>query len=389
MNWQLVKDNIAADVNRLRLSHHGDKEWEEAILQIDCQQRVANKLTSTLNRFPEFEFPSTISAAQSTDDRIAAYHAKLIAPTDRVLDMTCGLGIDAYHIALAGAEVVACEMDRRIAECAERNYKGVSNLNIKCCDSTEMLSSLSDDSFDCIFIDPARRGEHGQRLFALADCKPDAVSLMPEMLRVAQRVIIKASPMLDVTQTLRELPMVKSVFAVGTKTECKELLIECRRNNGAEEMRVYGAVTVDDDEHVIETDSLSNEDVIYQNPIVGSYLYEPYPSIIKMSLWGELCRKFNIGKIAPSTHLFISSEYMPEFPGRCLQIEHIATMNKQQVKTLVGLYPAMDVTTRNFPLSSSQLAKRLKIKSGNQYKLIACGDNAGNNLLIVGRHSSM
>lgn len=387
MDWQLINDNLKADVNRLRLAHHGDSRWTDAILQIDCRQRVASKLPETLARFPQFTFPSTLSAAQSTDDRIAAFHASMISANQRVLDMTCGMGIDAWHIALRGASVMACEMEPDTARCAADNYATFDNIQIRCCDSTQLLRELPDDSFDSIFIDPARRGDHGQRLFALSDCQPDVVSLMPEMLRVAPRVIIKASPMLDATQTMRQLPEAVAIQAVGTPTECKELLIECRRPSTKPYTPLFAATTIlaDGQQSTIES-ATNNPPIVYGEPTVGQYIYEPYPSIIKMGLSADICRLFPVKKIAPSTHLFISPEIVADFPGRRMQIEAVSTMNKREVRDLIKRFPAMDITTRNFPLTPPQLSARLKIKPGNQHKLIACRDSVDNNLLIVAKH---
>lgn len=86
------------DTARLRLRHAGDPGMAHAIMQIECRRKAARKLHDTL-RNDGFVFPTALSAEQCTSDNIAAYHASLIAPGETVLDMTAGLGIDAFHMA--------------------------------------------------------------------------------------------------------------------------------------------------------------------------------------------------------------------------------------------------------------------------------------------------
>lgn len=47
----------------------------------------------------DFIFPTSLSAEQCTSELLARFHANLVPDNGVVLDMTCGLGIDAFHIA--------------------------------------------------------------------------------------------------------------------------------------------------------------------------------------------------------------------------------------------------------------------------------------------------
>lgn len=231
-DWNWIKEHQSANPDRLRLSFHGDPRKMFAITQIDCRQRVREKLSQTLADQPDFVFPSTLSAQQSTSDSLASYHASLVNPGWRVLDLTGGLGIDARHLSSRAVSVDICEINPEIAECAEHNAHsaGIENISVHCCDCIDFLTNAATDQFDCIFIDPARRGEHGQRLYALSQCSPDVTELLDKMLCIAQRVIIKASPMLDVSHTLAELKHVEQIITLGTKNECKELIAVCSRD---------------------------------------------------------------------------------------------------------------------------------------------------------------
>ena len=293
LRWiDLNKNN---DPDRLRLKHAGDARLAAAIDHIQALRKAARKLPSTLAESPGFAFPSTLAAEQSTSDALAAFHASLIAPGDSVLDMTCGLGIDAFHLARKASSVTACELQPRLAE-----------------DSVRYLAETH-RIFSVIFIDPARRGDHGRRLFALADCAPDVTALLPLMFSKAETVIIKASPMLDITHTIAELTNVDLIAATGTARECKELLIRCRKD-------YLGPITIADvivDESRPDAEPMlfsyspemeSEAEPAYTgNPLPGQYLLEPWAPVMKSAPFRLLSARFSALKAAVNTHLSIGS----------------------------------------------------------------------------------
>ena len=389
IDWNWIKINEHADTTRLRLSAHGDEKRLFEIAQIDCRQRVREKLSQTLADIPQFIFPSTLSAQQSTSDLLASYHAEFINPGWKVLDMTSGLGIDARHICNKAALVTVCDIDPQIAYCAKFNFQqaGIKNIEVINCDSIKYLSELPSDSFDCIFIDPARRGIHGERLFALSHCEPNVTIILDEMLRVAPNVIIKASPMLDIAHTLSEVNHTKQIIALGTRSECKELVIICQRNfTGKNSIK---SVTLSSEKrHIIcfpsdHTDI--NQISSYSDPMVSHILYDPFPVVLKTGGFGFICNKYNVNKIASDSHFFHSNQLNIEFPGTAHEILWIDEMSKRSLKDLPKLFPEMDVTSKNFPMTSAELTSRLKVKPSGSIRLFACKNQTGKKLLIVGK----
>ncbi len=193
--FDFITANATADTARLRLRHHGDPEMLWAAMQIDCRRRSATRLAATLARAPRFIFPTEISAQQCTSDALAELHAALISPGERVLDMTAGLGIDALHIASRAASVTAIDITPEVADTLRHNAAEMylTNITPVCADSTQWIRT-TDEHFDTVFIDPARRGEQGERLYALEQCRPNVVALMPQLREITRRVIVKASP---------------------------------------------------------------------------------------------------------------------------------------------------------------------------------------------------
>lgn len=384
IDWNWIKGNESADTTRLRLSAHGNEQKLFEIIQIDCRQRVKEKLADTLASMPKFIFPSTLSAQQSTSDLLASYHAQLIEPGWRVLDMTCGLGIDAHYICQKAAKVTICDIDPDIATCAKENFQqsGIKNVEVLNCDSVNYISELPTNSYDCIFIDPARRGSHGERLYALSQCFPDVTAILNEMLRVAPNIIIKASPMLDIQHTLSELHNTEMIIALGTRSECKELVIICRRDFS--ENTLIQSVTLNKEKNYItilpiDTNFLSD----YGDPKVGDYIFEPYPSLLKVGCYGFVCQKYNLKKIAKDSHIYHSENVNLDFPGTAHKVLWIEEMSKKTLKELTKLYPNLDITAKNFPLTSAELSARLRVKPSGSIRLFACKNASGKKMLIV------
>lgn len=387
--WLWIDAHITDNPDKLRLKYASDPTLNDAVNQIDCRQRTATKLAVTLTN-KRFRFPSTISAEQCTGDAIASIHAEMIAPGSRVLDMTCGLGIDTFHIAIGAAHVTACEINAEYAEVAEYNARaaGLENVRILNTDSVEYLRSLPDDSYDCIFIDPARRGEHGERVFAIDRCSPDVTSILPKMLSVAPTVIIKASPMLDVSHTIASLTNVVKVTAIGTDRECKELVIECRRNHA--DKPVLSAITVagkttDEGTSIIEFSQDEENNAVCDTaaPVAGGWIYEPYAPVLKIAPFRYLCERFGATKPDVNTHLYTAATPLPEFPGRGMKIVEVMEMNKRNMRDLSKRYPCIDITTRNLPLKAAELTARLKVKPSGRLRLFGCTCRQLGKIMIV------
>lgn len=389
--WQWIETHRNDDPDRLRLSAHGDPNRLFAITQIECRRRTRRKLADTLLRIPFFTFPSTLSAQQSTSDVLAEYHADLTDPNAIVLDMTGGLGIDALHISRRCRHITVFEQNPAIAECTAANFQaaGANNVTVICGDSSIAIKDMADNTFDCIFIDPARRGDHDRRLFALSDCSPDVTQLLNQMLRVSRQVIIKVSPMLDITETLHRLDRISRIIAIGTPSECKELVIMCRRDSDKEVE--IGSVTLSTDSgNLISEFSFRGSEELESTPAFASpqpshILYDPYPATRKTGCRALLCQRFGVNRIAPNTSLYCSVIPVKGFPGPAFEIIDIKELGKKALREIATQYPEIDVTVKNLPMTAAELSKKLHCRPSGKIRLIACTDADGAKLLIVCR----
>ncbi|MDE6460239.1 MAG: methyltransferase domain-containing protein, partial [Paramuribaculum sp.] len=271
LNW--IDLNAKADASALRLKYAGDSLKSFAILQIECRRKAASKLKETLT-CKEFIFPNSLSAEQCTSDILAEFHASLVKGNS-VLDMTAGLCIDAFHIARKGCNVIAIERYESLVDAAIQNASvlGIDNFEAINSDSEEWIKTTP-LTFDTIFIDPARRGEGGKRIFALSDCAPDVVQLLPFIRSKCKRLIVKASPMLDISSIVNSLGINTNVYITGSPTECKEVVAVIDFDNS--QSASISAVTLSDSvknlftvTHQEEVDSVP----IYSEPVIGMFLY--------------------------------------------------------------------------------------------------------------------
>lgn len=386
ISW--IEEHYNDDVTKLRLSCHKKEDaqiYEFAIMQIECRRKTAKKLAHTL-KTRHFIFPTMLSAEQCTSDALAEYHAQLINNGNTLLDMTAGLGIDAFHFAHKAKQITAIDLNSDVAKTLSINAKALNITNFIAinADSIEYIKD-STEHFDVIFIDPARRGEGGKRLFALADCQPNVVGFLDIIKQHCDKLIVKASPMLDATQVLRELPLTTDLYAIGTRHECKELVAVLDFKNIKTTPTLH-CVTFTDS--VIEDFTFTRqEETIALNcidtPSEGMYLYEPHPTVMKMQPVKILSQRFNVKKLHKHTHLYISHKPLCDFPGECRRIERIYPFSSRIAKEIAKEYPRADVAVRNFILSADDLRKKLKIKDDNKYRLYGVTVASGDKLLIV------
>lgn len=380
--FRWIADNAKADTTKLRLKHHGNPEMEFAITQIECRRKAASKLADTL-KSPRFLFPTLLSAEQSTSDTLAEFHASLIEPGSKMLDMTCGLGIDALHCSRKAASVTAIEIQPLLAEAATFNAEalGAENITVVCADSTEWIKSCG-ERFDTVFIDPARRGEHGERLYALSQCTPDVVTLLPELEKITRRVIIKASPMLDVSRTIAELHCVEAIYLIGTPTECKELTAVIDFTLPADSTPTIHAVTPP---YPSLTFTQAEEAAAVATPALpspGMFLYEPFPAVLKSGGFGVFAERFNLSPLHRHTHLYISDRPQDNVPARTYGITAVVPFSRQGLRQLPTLKQA-NVSVRNFIIPASELTKKLKLRPGGNTHIFGIKDATDAHCLLI------
>ena len=307
----------------------------------------------------------------------------------RMTDLTGGFGVDFSFTSCAFAAATYVERNEQLCHIVEHNLPllGLNNATVVCADAVEYLSTVEPQTM--LFLDPARRDEHGAKTVMLADCTPDVVQLLPQLLEKSRFTMLKLSPMLDWHKAVDDLQgAVREVHIVSVGGECKELLLVLSTVVESE-LKVYCAdlSTASDSSSLFvytpgSSAPVANSKLKTQN---SKFVHEPNASIMKAGCFDELAAAYGVSPVSRNSHLFLSDEPVEGFPGRSFVVEHVTTMNKGELrKALVGIEKA-NIATRNFPLTVAELRKRLKIKDGGDVYIFATTTAEGEHLLLISR----
>ncbi|WP_302398311.1 THUMP-like domain-containing protein [Leyella stercorea] len=307
----------------------------------------------------------------------------------RMTDLTGGFGVDFSFTSCAFAAATYVERNEQLCHIVEHNLPllGLNNATVVCADAVEYLSTVEPQTM--LFLDPARRDEHGAKTVMLADCTPDVVQLLPKLLEKSRFTMLKLSPMLDWHKAVDDLQgTVREVHIVSVGGECKELLLVLSTVVESE-LKVYCAdlSTASDTSSLFvytpgSSAPVANSKLKTQN---SKFVHEPNASIMKAGCFDELAAAYGVSPVSRNSHLFLSDEPIEGFPGRSFVVERVTTMNKGELrKALVGIEKA-NIATRNFPLTVAELRKRLKIKDGGDVYIFATTTAEGEHLLLISR----
>lgn len=360
---QFIADHLHDDVSELALKYrNAEVDLTLALRQIEARQLLRKKVPSWSDN-DELLFPARLSIEQCSSEATARYKASLMHGVS-FADLTGGLGVDCYFISQNFQHSDYVEMNSELCELAEHNLKALIIHN----ESAEsFLTHCS--PIDCIFIDPARRDVHGRKMVCVADCTPNVVELQDLMLQKAKRVMVKLSPMLDISQALKELQHVKEIHVVAVENECKELLFILEPEFEGEPILTcvnletrQPSVSFQLEEERMASLQLAKE--------VGRYLYEPNAALMKGGCFRLLTQRFGVQKLHRNSHLYTSNQLVPDFPGRIFEVNDWAVYGKKSNALLEGIDKA-SIAVRNFPMTVAEIRKKLKIADGDQVYLFA------------------
>ena len=302
-----------------------------------------------------------------------------------MVDLTGGFGVDFSYLARGFSQATYVERQRHLCDLAEHNMAalGLDQARIVCGDGVEYLRQMG--PVDFIYLDPARRDEHGSRTYAIEDCTPNVFELRDLLLAKSQYTLVKLSPMLDWRKAVADFDgTVREVHIVATGNECKELLLVLGQQVH-EEPSAPRVFCVNDNQR-IDYDSAAYTQGLRIGgkplPEVKNYLYEPNASIMKAGCFDLVEERFGVMQIGPSSHLFVSEQQIADFPGRGFAIEAVGSMNKKDTKRLLNGVKQANIAVRNFPLTAPQLRKKLKLADGGTVYLFGTTMQGGDHVLL-------
>ena len=362
-----------------------------ALEQIAGRQKAHTKLPSWAS-IDGIVYPPHLSMEQCSSELTARYKASIAGKGALFVDLTAGFGVDMAFIAQGFQKAVHVERQPQLCAISSENYNvlGLNHIEVVCGDGVEYLHTMN--HADLLFIDPARRDEHGGRTYGIADCTPNVLEMLDEMLEKADRVMIKLSPMLDWRKAVADLGKVNDVHIISVDNECKELLLavnseERGKNSASPSLRVVCVNLLSDgNKECFEFDGYHaspSSSAFHFSPFDSRFLYEPNASIMKAGCFGLLEQRFGVMQLDKNSHLFVSDKEVIGFPGREFLIEKRTSMNKRELKAALADIDKANITVRNFPMSVAELRKRLKLKEGGEVYIFATTiANEGHQLLV-------
>ena len=411
---EYIKQHRNDDVYRLALAKTPEGiDLQYALQQISAYQILTKKVPSWAE-CDELIFPRQLSLEQSSSELTARYKASLIKefmgnqPFTHI-DLTGGMGIDCYFIAQHTQNSHYVELNPELCQIARHNFTHLnSNISVHNTTAEEFLNQSTDyrvqitdnsslltpNSSLLIYLDPARRGDHGQKLVSIADCQPNVIELLPQMFALTDKVVVKLSPMLDITRAIGELPHIEKLYVISVSNECKELLLFINKNYTDDTqicaINLNSQQSTDDGQQTtvntsLLTGTLANEAslTISHARAVGKYLYEPYAAHLKSGLYKTMAKTYCVEKLHQHSHLYTSAELNNDFPGRRFEVKEVVPFDKKSAKALFKSLPKANLTTRNFPLTVSELRTQYKIKDGGETYIFATTLYDDSKVLIV------
>lgn len=316
-------------------------------------------------------YPPSLNLEQSSSLATASFKASFLRSQTKqntLIDLTGGFGVDSFFFSKEFDSVGYVEPDSALLTLVRHNHKllGVQNIQYHNTTAEDFLST--EQTAGVFYLDPARRDVHAKKIFKFADCAPLITELVATLFSKADFVMVKASPLLDIQQGLRELPNTKTVLVVAVENEMKELLFFLQRNHSTSPQII--AIDLDSTGYPDFKFEFTQQQENCAQPLFSDplkYLYEPGVAFLKAGAFKLVGRQLDLYKLDINTHLYTSAQVITGFPGRTLEILTINPTEKE-LRALPGR--AVNIVTRNYPLKPEAIKKKFKLTDGGSFFLI-------------------
>lgn len=365
----LIRQHLHDDVQQLALQRNrfpqlSDTDFRFLIQQVEGRQRTKDKLPS-FAQIEDWWYPVRLSCEQCSSEATARYKAALIAPLqpDILIDLTAGYGVDTFFMAEHAQEAHYVERNPELCHIAQHNFS-LARPHIRVHNTTaeEFLASSPHllSPHRLIYLDPARRSQSGGKVFRIEDCEPNVTEILPTLRELTSHIMIKFSPMLDITAAMRALGHDWDTHIVAVNNEVKEVLIL----TGKGSIYAVNICATHTDSFVFNDEEEKKAQVSFASDI-EQYIYEPNAAIIKAGAYRLIGERYGIKKLDTNTHLYTSDKLLPDFPGRKWQVQEVLTKHSALNTKL-----KYSILTRNYPLSPDQVRKKLKLQDGDDLYIV-------------------
>ena len=408
---EFVSLHIGDDVTRLVLdrSRWPEIDMDLAINCIESRRKLKGKVQEWYDE-PGLVFPRKLSAEQCSSSSTGYYKAGVASEIMSektegwcIADLTGGFGVDSWYFSKKAAHVLYNEMLPDLCDAARHNFSVLVADNIEILNHTVesgRLGFLNEFNPDIVYMDPARRGEGGKKVFLIEDCTPDVLTLKDEIFTYSRHILIKLSPMADISMVCDRLGAhCREVHVVAAGGECKELLIWMDREWAGEytiiAVELHGdsvnAFSFKPSEERSGTTRLSSKEDI--GKLMASdedtyYLFEPGKALMKAGAFNIISNRSGLAKLGKSTHYYlIDAETAENFEpikgmGKLFRICRCLPLDKRSLKNAAAAFPKAEVTARNIPMDTDTLRKKLGVTSSDDAHIFGLRSDSSGNILL-------
>lgn len=366
-----INANLNADLHSLLLKK---SPFEEVTMQELVQQIQGLQIGK--KKFPSFikegvVFPPKLNLEQTSSENTALYKAQQIKG-ERWLDLTSGLGIDSFFMGQKFSSRTLVEQNEDLVPIVEHNFKvwekPVQVLNVQ----LEDFLTHNQDTYDVVYLDPARRDQSKRKVFLLEDLSPNILEIYDQLLSIGKIVVIKLSPLIDLHYLIEVLPEAFKIEILSVKNEVKEVVVYLRKES-ATEPKIH-CINLESKDAEFSFYLSEEKEIELHYHEVQKFLYLPNSSIAKAGAFKTMAKMFNLNKLQANSHAYTSNILLNDFPGRIWEVEEI---NNKQIKK--GEY--YNIITKNYPVKPEDLKKKFKTKDGGADYLIFTEDTKGKKIL--------
>ncbi len=353
--------NLTSDLHYLLLkkSPFAEVSMQEIVQQIKGK-KVAHKKFPYLLK-DGIIFPPNLNLEQASSQATAEFKAQHLKGKSFV-DLTCGFGIDAYFLSQNFEEVTLVEQNSELLEIVKHNWKILGRKADFINQNLENFLKQNQQKFDLIYLDPARRDQHKNKKFLLEDLSPNLLEIQDDLLKISDQIIIKLSPLIDISYLISVLKNVVEIQIIAVRNEVKELLVFIQLNKDSPQTTIT-CINLESEEHSFSFNYIEEKSAISEFSEPLQYLYIPNNAVLKSGGFNSISEKFNLKKLHPNSHFYTSEELLENFPGRRLKVEII---DSKQIKK----GEKFNIISKNYPLTPDEIKKKYKIKDGGKDYLI-------------------
>ncbi|GLB51774.1 hypothetical protein NBRC110019_08130 [Neptunitalea chrysea] len=376
-----LSEHLTANVTSILLSKplFGEVTNAELVDQIEAKKRTEKKLPLWFDTKGIY-YPNKLNIEQTSSERTALYKASLVSGNS-LIDITGGYGVDAYYFSRNITEVVHCEINEYLSDIVDYNRDLLNANNITCVkgDGVAYLENTI-TFFDWIYIDPSRRNDKKGKVFMLSDCLPDVPKHLELLFSKTNKILVKTSPVLDISKGLEELTNVLEIHIVAVNNEVKELLWILEKDfTGVPQLVTVNLTHTKREEFTFSLMAEQGAVSTFAEP--QKYLYEPNAAILKSGAFKLMASHFKVNKLHMHSHLYTSNDLI-DFPGRSFRIEEVIRFQKKVIKQRFQNTKA-NITARNFPDKPDVFKKQFKMKDGGEVYLFLTTDMNNKKIVIV------